>query len=209
MQKMFLVKAQGVSRLPVTAETRVHSHSSLCEFCGERSGAGTGFALTLTSLLLRFHFFNYILFFRFLIFPSNPPIFCCFFFLFFQSSLSSFILFFILWPFIPSLFGLSSIFILFFRFLIFPSNPPIFCCFFFLFFQSSLSSFILFFVLWPFIPSIFGLSSIFILFFPSFSRLCNCQHFHTQVGSVTKHKCTQFKSYLPVVRHIPSAASAP
>jgi hypothetical protein len=24
------------------------------------------------------------------------------------------------------------------------------------------------------------------LFFPSFSRLCNCQHFHTQVGSLTE-----------------------
>jgi hypothetical protein len=55
-----------------------------------------------------------------------------------------------------------------------------------LFFQSSLSSFILSFTLWPFIPSLFRLSSIFILFFPSFSRLWNCQHFHMQVGSLTE-----------------------
>ena len=135
MHKMFLSKAQGVSRLLVAAETRVHSQSSLCEICGERSGAGTDFPPNTYSSLFPFFFFFIIS--------------CCFVF-------SSFLLF-----------------LLYF--------PP------FLFFRSFRSSFILSFALWPFVPSLFRLSSIFILFFfPSFSRLCNCQHFHTQVGSLTE-----------------------
>jgi hypothetical protein len=82
--------------------------------------------------------------------------------------------------FFPFLFLLS----LLFRFLVIPSIPPIF---FFFFYSFSLFSHRLFSpFLYGHIPSLFPLSYIFILFFPSFSRLCNCQHFHTQVGSLTE-----------------------
>jgi hypothetical protein len=81
---MFLAKAQGLSRLPITAETRVGSQFSLCEICGERNGAGTGFLPKTYSFVvpfsfLLFYYFIIFCFFRFLLFPSIPPIFSSFF----------------------------------------------------------------------------------------------------------------------------------
>jgi len=178
MHKMFLAKAQGLSRLHITAQTRVGSQSSLCEICGERNGAGTGFLTNTYSFVVPFSFllFYYLLFFRFILFPYIPPIFS-FFFLFLHSFLSLFILSFPLWPFIPDFvpslcencgersgartdFPLNaysfvvpcSFFffysLLLFRFLVIPSIPPIFS--FYFFYSFSLSSHRLF------SPSLYG-----------------------------------------------------
>jgi len=68
MHKMFLTKTQGVSHLPVTAETRLRSQPSLCEICGERSSASTGFLLNTYSFLVLYHFSSFIIFCFFVLF---------------------------------------------------------------------------------------------------------------------------------------------
>lgn len=75
MHNTFLAKAQGVSRLLVTAETRIHSQS-VWDLWRKN---WRWYRFSAEYLLLPFSFFYYLLLFRFLLFPSIPPIFSSFF----------------------------------------------------------------------------------------------------------------------------------
>ena len=46
--------AQALSRRPLTAEARVHSHDSPWEICGRQSGTGTGFSPSTSVFIFNF-----------------------------------------------------------------------------------------------------------------------------------------------------------